>query len=57
MSVELKEFVNEMKRIFATKVKLVGNDQKGRISIDYYTPDDLERIHALIQILKYNDKL
>ena len=57
MSVELKEFVSDMKRIFATKVKLLGNDQKGRITIDYFTADDLERIHALIQILKYNDKL
>ena len=57
MSLELKEFVGDMKRIFATKVKLVGNDQKGRITIDYFTADDLERIHALIQILKYNDKL
>lgn len=57
MSVEMKEFVGDMKRIFATKVRLVGNDQKGRITIDYFNPDDLERIHALIQILKYNDKL
>ncbi len=57
MSLELKEFVGDMKRIFSTRVKLVGNDQKGRITIDYFTPDDLERIHALVQILKYKDKL
>lgn len=57
MSLELKEFLGDMKRIFATKVKLVGNNQKGRITIDYFNADDLERIHALIQILKYNDKL
>lgn len=57
MPLELKEFVGDMKRIFATKVKLVGNEQKGRITIDYFNSDDLERIHALIQILKYNDKL
>jgi len=56
-SLEIKELVNDMKRIFATKVKIVGNDQKGRVSIDYFTPDDLERIHALVQILKFNDKL
>ena len=46
-----------MKRVFATKVKLVGNDQKGRITIDYFNKDDLDRIYALVQILKYNDKL
>lgn len=57
MPLELKELVGDMKRIFATKVKLMGTDQKGRITIDYFTADDLERIHALIQILKYNDKL
>lgn len=57
MSLELKEFVGDMKRIFSTKVKLVGNEQKGRITIDYFNSDDLERIHALVQILKYNDKL
>lgn len=52
MSLELKEFVGDMKRIFATKVKLVGNDQKGRITIDYFNKDDLERIYALVQSLK-----
>lgn len=57
LPLELKEFVGDMKRIFATKVKLVGNDQKGRITIDYFNKDDLDRIYALIQILKYNDKL
>lgn len=57
VSVELKEMVNDMKRIFATKVKLLGNDKKGRIIIDYFNEDDIDRIHALIQILKLNEKL
>lgn len=57
MSVELKEMVNDIKRIFATKVKLLGNDKKGRIIIDYFNEDDIDRIHALIQILKLNEKL
>ena len=57
LSLELKEFVGDMKRVFATKVKLVGNDQKGRITFDYFNKDDLDRIYALVQILKYNDKL
>ncbi len=54
---ELKEFVSDMKRIFATKVRLTGNDHKGRITIDYFNKDDLDRIYNLIQIIKYNDKL
>lgn len=57
VSVELKEMVSDMKRIFATKVKLLGNDKKGRIIIDYFSEDDIDRIHALIQILKMNEKL
>lgn len=57
ISVELKEMVSDMKRIFATKVKILGNDKKGRIIIDYFNEDDINRIHELIQILKLNDKL
>ena len=57
ISVELKEMVSDMKRIFATKVKILGNDKKGRIIIDYFNEDDIDRIHALIQILKLNEKL
>lgn len=56
-SLELKTFVGDMKRIFATKVKIIGNDQKGRITIDYFNKDDLDRIYNLIQIIKYNNKL
>lgn len=57
LPLELKEFVSDMKRIFSTKVRIVGNDQKGRITIDYFNKDDLDRIYNLIQIIKYNDKL
>ncbi len=57
MSIELKNMVSEMKSIFQTKVKLLGNEQKGRITIDYFTSDDLERIYALMQLLKYGNRL
>ena len=43
-SLELKSFVEEMQRVFSTKVGLIGNEKKGRIYIDYYSNDDLERI-------------
>ncbi len=52
LPIELKEFVNDLKRIFSTKVSIVGNSEKGRISIDYYNKDDLDRIFDLIQSLK-----
>jgi ParB family chromosome partitioning protein len=51
-SLELKELVLTMKRVFGTKVRAVGNDKSGRISIDYYSSDDLNRIHELVVKLK-----
>ncbi|MBE7082785.1 MAG: ParB/RepB/Spo0J family partition protein [Clostridiales bacterium] len=51
-SLELKELVNEMQRTFATKVSVIGNDRKGRIYIDYYSRDDLDRISELMTLLK-----
>ena len=51
-SVELKELVNEMQRVFSTKVSVIGNDKKGRIYIDYYSRDDLDRIADLIELAK-----
>ncbi len=52
LSAEMRTFVDDMKRIFSTKVKLVGNENKGRIYIDYYNADDLQRIYELMSKLK-----
>lgn len=49
MSVELKDLIVRMQRGFGTKVSAIGNDKKGRIYIDYYTRDDLDRISALLE--------
>lgn len=49
MSLELKELVDDMQRVLGTKVGLLGNDHKGRIYIDYYTRDDLDRIYDIIE--------
>ncbi len=51
-SIELKELVNDMQRVFATKVSAIGNDNKGRIYIDYYSRDDLDRLADMIELLK-----
>ena len=51
---ELKAFVNDLKRVFGTRVKIKGSDEKGRIMIDYFTPDDLQRIYEMIDFLKAN---
>lgn len=52
LSGEMRAFVDDMKKVFATKVRLVGNESKGRIYIDYFSRDDLERIYELIEKLK-----
>ena len=48
-SKELKTLVSNMQRAFATKVSALGNGRKGRIYIDYFTSDDLDRICALVE--------
>ena len=50
-SPELKDFSKKMERVFSTKVNILGTDHKGRIYIDYYSIDDLQRIYNLIDKL------
>lgn len=50
-SVELKNLVDRMRFTFRTKVSLIGNDQKGRIYIDYYSRDDLDRLNEILDII------
>lgn len=51
-SLELKDMVVRMQRVFSTKVSVFGNDNKGRIYIDYFNRDDLDRILTLVQKLE-----
>ena len=51
-SVELKELGHRMQRLFRTKVKIVGDDKKGKISIAYFNQDDLDRICSFIDKLE-----
>lgn len=48
-SLELKDLVSRMQRVFATKVTALGNDNRGRIYIDYYNRDDLDRIVDIVE--------
>jgi len=56
LSAELKELIGEMQRVFGTKVNAIGNDRKGRIYIDYYTRDDLDRLSEILEYVKNNKK-
>ena len=50
-SAELKHLVERLRSTLKTKVSLIGTDKKGRIYIDYYTRDDLDRISELLDII------
>jgi ParB family chromosome partitioning protein len=52
MSVELKDLIVRLQRGLGTKVGAIGNDNKGRIYIDYYTRDDLDRISDILDKLE-----
>ena len=51
-SIELKELGHRIQRLFRTKVVIHGDDNKGKISIDYFTSDDLDRICSFISKLE-----
>ena len=50
-SIELKQLVERMRFAFRTKVGLIGTEKKGRIYIDYYSRDDLDRIAEILDII------
>ena len=56
LSLEMKELIGDMQRVFGTKVNAIGNDKKGRIYIDYYSRDDLDRLSDLIDYIKKNKR-
>ena len=47
---ELKIAEEKLEQHLQTKVMLVGDAKKGKIQIDYYTPDELERLLELIGV-------
>lgn len=55
-SLELIDLVQRLQRAFATKVSAIGNDNKGRIYIDYYTRDDLDRIVEILENIKKKEE-
>ena len=52
LSIELKDMVERMQRAYGTKVSAIGNDTKGRIYIDYYTRDDLDRLCEILELIE-----
>lgn len=44
----LKEFERILTRKFASKVSVIGNQSKGKIVIEYFTNDDLQRYYDIL---------
>jgi ParB family chromosome partitioning protein len=51
---ELQSLVQSMERVLKTKIHAIGNNEKGRIYIDYFSHDDLDRLVKLIE--EYENK-
>lgn len=51
MSREFKGLLTDMQRAFGTRVHAVGNERKGRIYLDYFSEDDLNRFYEVVQSL------
>jgi ParB family transcriptional regulator, chromosome partitioning protein len=49
-SLELSALEETLQRALMTRVKIVGNDRKGKIEITYATPDELERLSATLTL-------
>lgn len=47
-SLELKAMEKSLQRVFATKVKISGDDNKGKILIEYFSKGELQKIYELI---------
>lgn len=47
-SLEIKDFETKIKKLFATKAEIKGNDNKGKIVIEYFSKEDLNRIYDIL---------
>ena len=56
VSLELKDLIERMRHAFKTKLSRTGNDKKGRIYIDYYNTDDLDRISEIVELAEEKDR-
>lgn len=48
LSLEMREFKDNLEHKFSTKIEFKGNEKKGKIIINYYNSDDLDRIYDLL---------
>lgn len=54
LSEEIIEIEEKIKNVFGTKVRITPNEKKGKIMIEYFSSDELERIIELIMTIGNN---
>jgi ParB family chromosome partitioning protein len=47
--IEISNLIDELQRIFGTKVSISGNGKKGKITFNYSNLSDLERISNILK--------
>jgi len=47
-SLEIKDFEERIKRLLSTKAEIKGDEKKGKIIINYYSKEDLNRIYDIL---------
>ena len=45
----MRALVERLRSAFKTKVVLIGNEEKGKIVLEYYSEDDLYRIEEMLE--------
>ena len=48
LSLEMREFKDNLEHKFSTKIEIKGTEKKGKIIINYYNADDLDRIYDIL---------
>ena len=51
LSMEMQEFIDIIEHKFSTKINVKEKDKKGKIIINYYNQDDLNRIYDIISTI------
>jgi hypothetical protein len=46
---EWTPLIEELQRALGTKVRIVGKQKRGKIEIDFFSPDELDRIIELLR--------
>ena len=47
-----RDLEEKMRQILETKVQIKNKGKRGRIEIEYYSPDELDRIMAMLQTIR-----